>query len=167
MVLAVVRMRLARQLGDLEAVAGQAQQLLAPAGDAAEARLGLGEDLRALALINLGIAELWTGHFEEADRRLEQGIALAHRIGRPFLEITGLAHWAQLLSWRSFPLGAQRSREAIELAGRRRLDRGARRQHGTWRSAWRWSPRDGSRRGNGRSSRPSGRFGPRSNRRPG
>jgi LuxR family maltose regulon positive regulatory protein len=117
-VLAVVRMRLARQRGDLEAVAGQAQQLLAPAADAAEARLGLGEDLRALALINLGIAELWTGHFEEADRRLEQGIALAHRIGRPFLEITGLAHWAQLLSWRSFPLGAQRSREAIELAGR-------------------------------------------------
>ena len=89
-----------------------------PPGTPTEARLGLGEDLRALALINLGIAELWTGHFEEADRRLEQGIALAHRIGRPFLEITGLAHWAQLLSWRSFPLGAQRSREAIELAGR-------------------------------------------------
>ena len=117
-VLAVVRMRLARQRGDLEAVAGQAQQLLAPAGDAGEARLELGEDLRALALINLGIAELWTARFEEADRHLEQGIALAHRLGRPFLEITGLAHWAQLLSWRSFPLGAQRSREAIELAGR-------------------------------------------------
>ena len=78
-VLAVVRMRLARQLGDLEAVAGQAQQLLAPAGDAAEARLGLGEDLRALALINLGIAELWTGHFEEADRRPRAG----HRPGAP------------------------------------------------------------------------------------
>ncbi len=33
--------------------------------------------------------------------------------------------------------------------------------------ALRWSPRDGSRRENGRSSRPSGRSGPRSNRRPG
>jgi LuxR family maltose regulon positive regulatory protein len=99
-------------------VAEQAQRLLAPAGAADPARFGLGEDLRALALINLGIAELWTARFEEADRHLEQGIALAHRIGRPFLEITGLAHWAQLVSWWSFPLGAQRGMQAIELAGR-------------------------------------------------
>jgi LuxR family maltose regulon positive regulatory protein len=117
-VLAVVRMRLARQRGDVAAVAEQAKPLLAPAGDADQERLGLGEDLRALALINLGIAELWTARFEEADRHLEQGIALARRIGRPFLEVTGLANWAQLASWHSFPLGEQRSRQAIELAGR-------------------------------------------------
>jgi LuxR family maltose regulon positive regulatory protein len=116
--LAVVRLRFARWRGDLTAVAEQAQPLLAPDGDADPARFGVGEDLRALALINLGIAELWTARFEEADRHLEQGVALAHRIGRPFLEVTGLAHWAQLESWRSFPLGAQRSRHAIELAGR-------------------------------------------------
>jgi LuxR family transcriptional regulator, maltose regulon positive regulatory protein len=116
--LAIVRLRLARQRGDLSAVAEQAQRLLAPAGAADPAQFGLGEDLRALALINLGIAELWTARFEEADRHLEQGIALAHRIGRPFLEITGLAHWAQLVSWWSFPLGAQRGMQAIELAGR-------------------------------------------------
>jgi LuxR family transcriptional regulator, maltose regulon positive regulatory protein len=115
-VLAVVRMRLARQRGDVAAVTEQAQPLLAPAADLAW--LGLGEDLRALALINLGIAELWTARFEEADRHLEQGIALARRIGRPFLEVTGLAHWAQLASWQSFPVGEQRSRQAIELAGR-------------------------------------------------
>jgi LuxR family transcriptional regulator, maltose regulon positive regulatory protein len=117
-VLAVVRMRWARQRGDVAAVAEQAQPLLAPAGGADAERLGLGEDLRALALIELGIAELWTARFDEADRHLEQGTALARRIGRPFLEITGLAHWAQLASWRSFPLGAERSRQAIELARR-------------------------------------------------
>ena len=117
-VLAVVRMWLARQRGDLPAVAKQAQPLLAPARADDPARLGLGEDLRALALIDLGIAELWTARFDEADRHLEQGVALASRIGRPFLEITALAHWAQLASWRSFPLGAQRARQAIELAGR-------------------------------------------------
>jgi LuxR family transcriptional regulator, maltose regulon positive regulatory protein len=111
-------MRLARQRGDVTAVAEQAKPLLAPAGAADPARLGLGEDLRALALINLGTAELWTARFEEADRHLEQGIALARRIGRPFLEVTGLAHWAQLASWQSFPLGERRSRQAIELAGR-------------------------------------------------
>jgi LuxR family maltose regulon positive regulatory protein len=115
-VLAVVRMRLARQRGDVAAVAEQAQPLLAPAGTAEEAWLGLGEDLRALALINLGIAEVWTARFEQADRHLEQGIALARRIRRPFLEVTGLANWAQLASWQSFPVGEQRSRQAIELA---------------------------------------------------
>ena len=117
-VLAVVRMRLARQRGDVAAVAEQAQPLLAPAGTAEEAWLGLGEDLRALALINLGIAEVWTARFEEADRHLEHGIALARRIRRPFLEVTGLANWAQLASWQSFSVGEQRSRQAIELAAR-------------------------------------------------
>jgi LuxR family maltose regulon positive regulatory protein len=117
-VLALVRMRFARQRGDVPAVTEQAQQLLGPAAAADPARLGLGEDLRALALIDLGIAELWTGSFEEADRHLERGVALAHRIDRPYLEVTGLAHWAQLVSWWSFPLGAQRAMQAIELAGR-------------------------------------------------
>jgi LuxR family transcriptional regulator, maltose regulon positive regulatory protein len=116
--LAVVRLRFALRRGDLPAVTEQAQQLLVPAGAADPARFGVGEDLRALALISLGIAEVWTARFDEADRHLEQGIALARRIGRPFLEVTGLAHWAQLVSWRSFPLGAQRSMEAIKLAGR-------------------------------------------------
>jgi LuxR family maltose regulon positive regulatory protein len=115
-VLAVVRMRLARQRGDLTAVAADAQRLLAPeaAADLAEPRLG--GDLRALALINLGIAEAWTARFDQADRHLEDGIALARQAGRPYLEVTGLAHWAQLVSWRSFPLGARRSLQAIELA---------------------------------------------------
>ena len=115
-VVAVVRMRLARQRGDLPAVAEEAQRLLAPAvaTDLAEPRLG--GDLRALALINLGIAEVWSGRFDDADRHLEDGTALAREIGRPYLEVTGLAHWAQLLSWRSFPLGTQRSLQAIELA---------------------------------------------------
>jgi LuxR family transcriptional regulator, maltose regulon positive regulatory protein len=117
-VLAVVRMRFARQRGDLAAVAEAAERLFASAGAADPAWLGLGEDLRMLALIYLGIAELWTGDFAEADRHLEQGVALAQRIGRPYLEVTGLAYWAQLVSWRSFLLATQRSRQAIELAER-------------------------------------------------
>jgi LuxR family maltose regulon positive regulatory protein len=115
-VIAMVRMRLARQRGDITAVAEEAQRLLAPAMTAGSVRPELGGDLRALALINLGIAELWTSRFDEADRHLADGIALAHEIGRPYLEVTGLAHWAQLMSWRSFPLGAERGMQAIELA---------------------------------------------------
>jgi LuxR family transcriptional regulator, maltose regulon positive regulatory protein len=115
-VLALVRMRLARQRGDLPTVAEEAQRLLAPAMTAESVRPELGGDLRTLALIDLGIAELWTSRFDEADRHLEDGIALAREIGRPYLEVTGLAYSAQLVSWQSFPLGAQRSLQAIELA---------------------------------------------------
>ncbi len=111
-----VRMRLARQRGDITAAVEEAQRLLAPAVTAESLEPGLGRDLRALALINLGIAELWTSRVEEADRHLEDGIALAREIGRPYLEVTGLAFSAQLMSWRSFPLGAHRSLQAIELA---------------------------------------------------
>jgi LuxR family maltose regulon positive regulatory protein len=115
-VLAVVRMRLARQRGDITAVAEEAQRLLAPAVAPDSARAGLGGDLRALALINLGTAEVWTSRLDEADRHLEDGIALARQIGRPYLEVAGLANQAQLMSWRSFPAGAQCSLQAIELA---------------------------------------------------
>jgi LuxR family maltose regulon positive regulatory protein len=116
-----VRMRLARQRGDLTTVTGEAQRLLASAvtADPARydtARAALGGDLRALALIDLGIAEAWTARFDEANRHLDDGIALARQIGRPYLEVTGLAHLAQLESWRSFRLGAERGLQAIELA---------------------------------------------------
>jgi LuxR family maltose regulon positive regulatory protein len=114
-VFAAVRMQLARKRGDITAVAEQARPLLAAAGQGPQE---LGGDLRALALINLGIAEMWTSRVDEADRHLTDGIALAREIGRPFLELNGLAFLAQLASWRSFPLGAERGRQAIELAAK-------------------------------------------------
>jgi LuxR family maltose regulon positive regulatory protein len=116
--LTVLRLFLARQRGDLPGVVGEAQRLLAPAEAADAAKLGLGEDLRALALVNLGIAETWATRVEDADRHLEQGVALARRIGRPYLELTALAHGAAAAAWRSFVLGEQRSWPAIELARR-------------------------------------------------
>ena len=116
--LAAVRMRRARQRGDFTAVAEEAHRLLVPAIMAGSVQPELGGDLRALALVNLGVAELWTARFEEADRHLADGIALAHEIGRPYLELAGLAFSAQLLSWRSFPQGAERGLQAIELATR-------------------------------------------------
>ena len=51
-------------------------------------------------------------------RHLERGVALARRIGRPFLEINGLAHWGLLASFRSPALAVERARQAIELARR-------------------------------------------------
>jgi LuxR family transcriptional regulator, maltose regulon positive regulatory protein len=117
--LGIVGMLLARQHGNLPAVAEEARQLqaLAEAPDAAQP--GLGEELRALALINLGTAEAWTARFEEAERHLERGVTLARRIGRPYLEFTGLAHQATIEIIRSsLARAAERSGQAIELAER-------------------------------------------------
>jgi LuxR family transcriptional regulator, maltose regulon positive regulatory protein len=118
LLLGIVRLLIVRQRGDLPTVAEEARRLeaLAEAPDAAQPSLG--QDLRALALISLGITEVWTGQFPEAERHLERGIALAHRIGRPFLEFTGLAHLAAVEMFRSYARAAERSRQAIELAER-------------------------------------------------
>ena len=83
LLLGMVRLLLARQRGNLPAVAEEARRLQAMAEAPDAAQPGLGEDLRALALISLGIAEFWAARFEEAEPHLEQGVALAHRIGRP------------------------------------------------------------------------------------
>ena len=113
---AVLRLLLARQRSDLPAVVEEAQRLLAPAEASDTPLPELGEHGRALALINLGIAELWTVRLDEAERHLEQGVALARRVEQPFLELTGLAHAANVANMRSYRLGAEYGRQAIEVA---------------------------------------------------
>jgi LuxR family transcriptional regulator, maltose regulon positive regulatory protein len=116
--LKMVRLLLARQRGNPPAVAEEARRLQAIAEAPDAALPGLGEELRGLALISLGITEVWAAQFEVAERHLEQGVALARRIGRPFLEFSGLAHQAVIETYRSFAQAAERSRQAIELARR-------------------------------------------------
>jgi LuxR family maltose regulon positive regulatory protein len=116
--LAVLRLVLAGLRGNLPAVVEEARRLLAPAGTPDASQRGVGDDLRVLALINLGIAELWSNRTEEAERHLEQGVALARQIRRPFLEIAALGHWALLTRLRSFALATELSMQAIELARR-------------------------------------------------
>jgi LuxR family maltose regulon positive regulatory protein len=82
------------------------------------ARSGLGEELRALALISLGSTEFWVGRPAEAERHLEHGVALARRIGRPYLEFTGLAYQATIGFLSSFARAVERGRQAAELAER-------------------------------------------------
>jgi LuxR family transcriptional regulator, maltose regulon positive regulatory protein len=116
--LGVVRLLHARQRGDPQAVARQAQRLQDAAEAPDTAQPCLGQELRALALISLGGAELWVARFEEAERHLEQGVALAGRIGRPYLEFTGLAKRVAIEFFRSFALAAERGMQAVELAER-------------------------------------------------
>ena len=58
--LAGLRLRLARQRGDLAAVVDEAQRLLGPAELPDATWGGLDEDVRAVWLLNLSIAEAWT-----------------------------------------------------------------------------------------------------------
>ena len=118
LLLGIVRLVVARRRGNLPAVAAEAERLLTiPAADAPGAPpVLLGQDLRALALINLGITEYWTAKFAEATQHLDQGRVLAQRIGRPYLEFSGLGYQAAAQVFQSFAVATQRSGEAIELA---------------------------------------------------
>jgi LuxR family transcriptional regulator, maltose regulon positive regulatory protein len=118
LLLGIVRLLLARQRGNPPAVAEQAQRLATMAEGEDAAQAGLGEELRALALISLGSIEYWVARFEEAERHLEHGVALARRIGRPYLEFTGLAYQAAIAFFRSFALAVERGMQAAELAER-------------------------------------------------
>jgi LuxR family maltose regulon positive regulatory protein len=117
LLLGINRLVLARQRWNLQVVAKEARQLqaMAEAPDAAQPRLG--EELRALALISLGTTEFWAAG-EDPERHLEMGVALARRIGRPFLELTGLAYQTATGIYQSFTRAAERGRQAIELAER-------------------------------------------------
>jgi len=118
--LSMVRLLLARQRMNLPGAAEEAQRLRVVADASDRAPPGLSEELRALALINLGITEYWGGRLAEAEPHLELGITLARRIARPYLEFLGLAHRTSIASVRSSPyaLAEERARQTIELARR-------------------------------------------------
>ncbi|MBO0815905.1 MAG: LuxR family transcriptional regulator, partial [Actinobacteria bacterium] len=130
LLLGTTRLVLARQRWNLQAVAEEVRQLqaMAEAPDAAQPMRGAdeggtgrwvggGEELRALALISLGTTEFWAAG-EDPERHLEMGVALARRIGRPFLEFTGQAFQTAAGLYQSFTRAAERGRQAIELAQR-------------------------------------------------
>jgi LuxR family maltose regulon positive regulatory protein len=118
LLLAITRLLFARQRGDLPAVAEEAGrlQVMADAPDATQP--GLGEDLRALALIHLGSAEFSAAWLAEGERHLDHGVALARRIGRPYLQVTGLAYLAGIEFFKSFARAVERGTQAVELAQR-------------------------------------------------
>jgi LuxR family maltose regulon positive regulatory protein len=113
----LVRLGLARARNDLDAVAEEAQRLLALADSPGAIEAGVGDEgWRATALINLGGAVMWAGQLEAAERHLEQGLDEARQIGRPSLELEALSDLAILSLIHSPAIGEQRAREAIQLA---------------------------------------------------
>ena len=76
--LATVNLMRARQLGDLGTAVDEGELLVGADGD---------DELQALALMNLGIAEGWTLRLSDSEGHLERGVELAGRIGSPYLEV--------------------------------------------------------------------------------
>ena len=86
----------------------------------------MGSELRGVALMNLGIVETWSGRFDDAERHLAEGAALARSIGRPYLEVACRAH--QGFASRTVSLAGSitlRSRSSRRDCGRSRSSPGA------------------------------------------
>jgi LuxR family transcriptional regulator, maltose regulon positive regulatory protein len=117
---ASLQLSLATRRGDLAGVIEQVKFLASPVTGQSDEDIALGNDLRAVALMNLGVAEAWTlGGLPDAERHLREGAVLARQIGRPYLEVACLARlgFASLVL-HSFATIQRRCREAIALAER-------------------------------------------------
>jgi len=114
--LAVMRLWLAGLRGDFHTVVDQAGSRFASVESDTPGEVGLGDDVRAVALLSLGIAEIWSHRMADAEIHLLQAVQLARRAGRPYLEARCLARLAGPLLQRSLPVARERSLEAIALA---------------------------------------------------
>jgi LuxR family maltose regulon positive regulatory protein len=118
MAIVSLKLWLARRRGHLAGVIEQARFLSFPVSGPSDEDIALGSDLRAVALMNLGIVEAWSLGLPDAERHLQEGAVLARRIGRPYLEVACLAQLGFASRIRSFATTRRRCQEAIALADR-------------------------------------------------
>jgi LuxR family maltose regulon positive regulatory protein len=119
--IASLRLALARRSGQFTEVIEQVQLLDASIADEASAPAAMGSELRGVALMNLGIVETWSRRFDDAERHLSEGAALAQAIGRPYLEVACRAHQGFPSTLVSLASARERGRQAIALAERHGL----------------------------------------------
>jgi len=92
--LAAARLTLARWRGDYGTLLSEVRPLLEPSEAETVSQIAVANDARAVALMNLGAVELWAGAGDDAERHLRQGLELARRNGRPYVEMGCLGHLA-------------------------------------------------------------------------
>jgi LuxR family maltose regulon positive regulatory protein len=114
--LGVTRMSLARRHGDFASVLDGVQPLLSPAPAESVSDISLANDVRAVALMNLGAIELWSFRSDDAIRHLEEGLDLARRIGRPYVQVGCLSYLGLATGQRAFVGERARCLEAIAIA---------------------------------------------------
>ncbi len=122
MAIASVDLLSARLRGHFDSIFEQAGALLCPGDGQTSADAALSSDLKAVALLNLGVTEAWSLRLADSERHLLEGAALACRIGRPYLEVACLAHLGFAATSHSFAVARQRCEEAIALAARHGWD---------------------------------------------
>jgi LuxR family maltose regulon positive regulatory protein len=113
---AALRLSLARKRGHLAGVVEQVRFLASPITGQSDEDIALDSDLRAVALMNLGIVEAWSLANHDSERHLQEGADLARSIGRPYLEVACLAELAFASKIEPFATTRRRCREAIALA---------------------------------------------------
>jgi LuxR family maltose regulon positive regulatory protein len=113
--LAIVRLSLARKRSDFADVLDLIGAVSEPSKDDPDAT-AVSDDIRAVALMNLGIAEVWSLRFADGERHLREGVALARRIDRPYLEVTCLVHLAFAGHEQTFTEVRDRAEVAIRAA---------------------------------------------------
>jgi LuxR family maltose regulon positive regulatory protein len=113
---AALRLSLARKRGHLAGVVDQVTFLASPVSGQSGEDIALDSDLRAVALMNLGIVEAWSLGNQDSERHLQKGADLARRIGRPYLEVACLAELGFASKIEPFAITRRRCREAIALA---------------------------------------------------
>jgi LuxR family transcriptional regulator, maltose regulon positive regulatory protein len=118
MAIASVDLLSARLRGHFDSIFEQAGALLCPGDGQTSADTALSSDLKAVALLNLGVTEAWSLRLADSERHLVEGAALAGRIGRPYLEVACLAHLGFASTGHSFAVARQRCEEAIMMAER-------------------------------------------------
>jgi LuxR family transcriptional regulator, maltose regulon positive regulatory protein len=115
--IASLKLSLARRRGHLGGVVEQVTFLASPVAGESGEDIARGSDLRAVALMNLGTVEAWSG-LPDAERHLRQGAVLAREIGRPYLQVSCLAQLGFAPAAQSFASIQRRCHEAITLAER-------------------------------------------------
>jgi LuxR family transcriptional regulator, maltose regulon positive regulatory protein len=113
---AALKLSLARRRGHLASVVDQVRFLASPVSGQSDEDIALDSDLRAVALMNLGIVEAWSLGNRDSERHLQDGADLARSIGRPYLEVACLAELAFASKIEPFATTRRRCREAIALA---------------------------------------------------
>ncbi len=114
--IASLRLGLARRTGQFSAVIDQVRLLDASISDESNDQVVMGSELRAVALLNLGIVEMWSGRLADAERHLSEGAVLARTIGRPYLEVSCRAHQGFPSKLVSVARARERGRQAVSLA---------------------------------------------------
>jgi LuxR family maltose regulon positive regulatory protein len=116
--IASLQLALARRSGQFTEVLEQVELLDASIDVDGPDALAIDNELRAVALLNLGIVETWSGRLSDAERHLAQGAALAQTIGRPYLEVACRAHQGFPSRQVSVAAARDRASRAVALAER-------------------------------------------------